>query len=204
MKNIRVPIRLLIFEDMDDQREFIVRLVEMSNPDIEIDAASSKEQAFSFLENKKLTPYHVVVTDMRQLGDPDGGRTIEKEAGMSIITKARDISQWTEIIVITAYGNLHNVYDSIERGASQYISKEMNNYENILVKTINNRGKIAYTCECYEDIMGKNADILKIIRILRKLIDDSDDPNRTAKDNTVMQKIKNKILKIMELATHNR
>lgn len=61
-------------------------------------------------------PFDIVVTDMN-MGDPNSGvRILEGAVG-------RDV--FTEVIVLTAYGNVANAVETMKRGAFDYVEKNL-------------------------------------------------------------------------------
>ena len=106
--------RLLVVDDDDAARTSLHSLVLAALPDAEIDLAADAPEGVTQIQRHP--PYHVVVTDMRM---PEG---LE---GLSVVAAAREKDPTTEIIVLTAYGEMDNVYQALKLGANQYIDKNL-------------------------------------------------------------------------------
>ncbi|MER3466452.1 MAG: hypothetical protein C4340_04815, partial [Armatimonadota bacterium] len=73
-------------------------------------------------------PYDVIVTDM-SMEDPD--------AGVRILRAAFERDPFSEVIVMTAYGNVKNAVECMKRGAYDYIEKnipDVDVYEILTIK----------------------------------------------------------------------
>src|SRR5919202_3702454 len=98
--------RLLLADDDDAARTSLNSLVRAALPDAEIDQATNAPDATALVQRNP--PYHVVVTDMRM---PEGAE------GLTVVAAAREKDPTTEIIVLTAYGDMTNVYQALRLGA---------------------------------------------------------------------------------------
>jgi YesN/AraC family two-component response regulator len=106
--------RLLLADDDDAARTSLHSLVRAALPEAEIDQAANAPDATALIQRNP--PYHVVVTDMRM---PEGTE------GLTVVAAAREKEATTEIIVLTAYGDMGNVYQALRLGANQYIDKNL-------------------------------------------------------------------------------
>src|SRR5690349_23364468 len=97
--------RLLVIDDEDEVREAVSR--RMRREGYEVEQASCLQAALDAIHSANPS-FDLVLTDM-VMDQPDSGvRTLE--AALS-----RDI--FTEVIVLTAYGNVSNAVDCMRRGA---------------------------------------------------------------------------------------
>jgi YesN/AraC family two-component response regulator len=109
-----MPYRLLLADDDDAARTSLHSLIRAALPQAEIDQASNAPDATALIQRH--APYHVVVTDMRM---PEGTE------GLTVVVAAREKDPTTEVIVLTAYGDMGNVYQALRLGANQYIDKNL-------------------------------------------------------------------------------
>jgi DNA-binding NtrC family response regulator len=105
--------RILIVDDEQEVRDTLTRRLEREGHAVE-SAASQEEGATKIREAPR--PYDVVLTDML-MEDADSGIAILREA------MARDL--FTEVIVLTAYGNVANAVECMKRGAFDYVEKNI-------------------------------------------------------------------------------
>jgi DNA-binding NtrC family response regulator len=106
-------VRILVIDDEEDVRSAIERRLRREGYHVE--QAGSQEEGIAAI-NAAEPPYDLVVTDM-VMEDPESGvKTLEAALG-------RDI--FSEVIVLTAYGNVANAVECIRRGAFDYIEKNI-------------------------------------------------------------------------------
>lgn len=106
-------IRVLVVDDEDEVRAALARRLERDG--YAVTMAGSEVEGLAALKATE-HPYDVVITDMN-MGDPNSGLHILEGA------VARDV--FTEVIVLTAYGNVSNAVECMKRGAYDYIEKNM-------------------------------------------------------------------------------
>lgn len=104
---------ILIVDDEADIRRTLARRLEREG--YQVDTAASQQEGVNAIREAP-QPYDVVVTDML-MEDADSGLVILKEA------MARDL--FTEVIVLTAYGNVANAVECMRRGAFDYVEKNI-------------------------------------------------------------------------------
>jgi len=105
--------RILVVDDEDEVRLAVQR--RLAREGFEVDQAGSQEEAIGTILQAD-PPYDLIVTDM-VMEEPDSGvRTLE--AALS-----RDI--FSEVIVLTAYGNVRNAVECMRRGAYDYVEKNI-------------------------------------------------------------------------------
>lgn len=123
---------LLIADDDELYRNQLVQELEDAIPGISITGVATAEEAIQALNDGQR--FHLVLTDMRM---PSG------QEGLQVVEAAADTQPWAEIIVLTAYGDLSNVCEAIERGAGQYIDKNATDFNSILAAMIRRRLPLA-------------------------------------------------------------
>lgn len=105
--------RLLIVDDEQEVREAVQRRLEREG--YQVSAAPSESEGLLRLQDSE-SVYDIVITDM-SMEDPASGIRILEGA------VARDV--FTEVIVLTAYGNVANAVECMKRGAFDYVEKNM-------------------------------------------------------------------------------
>lgn len=105
--------RILVVDDEDEVRASLARRLEREGYTVGV-AGSEAEGLTALKESAK--PYDIVITDMR-MGDTDSGVRILEGA------VSRDV--FTEVIVLTAYGNVANAVECMKRGAFDYVEKNL-------------------------------------------------------------------------------
>ena len=105
--------RILVVDDEEEVRAALARRLEREGFNTVV-AGSEAEGLAAMKEAEK--PFDVVITDMN-MGDPNSGvRILEGAVG-------RDV--FTEVIVLTAYGNVANAVECMKRGAFDYVEKNL-------------------------------------------------------------------------------
>jgi two-component system nitrogen regulation response regulator NtrX len=122
-----MPYRLLVVDDDDAARTSLHSLVLATLPETEIDVAANAAEGITQIQRH--SPYHVVLSDMRM---PEGTE------GLQVVSAAREKDVTTEIIVLTAYGDMENVYQALKLGANQYIDKNLPDTVNTQITAIEN------------------------------------------------------------------
>jgi DNA-binding NtrC family response regulator len=105
--------KILVVDDEEEVRAAVAR--RLSRDGMRVDMATSEAEAIGKLQAADPT-YDVVLTDM-VMEDPDAGVNVLKAAA------AEDI--FTEVIVLTAYGNVANAVECMKRGAFDYVEKNI-------------------------------------------------------------------------------
>ena len=105
--------RILVIDDEDEVRAALARRLEREG--YTVAQAGSEAEGLAALKEAE-APFDIVVTDMN-MGDPDSGvRILEGAVG-------RDV--FTEVVVLTAYGNVANAVECMKRGAFDYVEKNL-------------------------------------------------------------------------------
>lgn len=105
--------RVLVVDDEEEVRLALARRMEREGYTVAV--AGSEAEGLTALKQAE-QPFDIVITDMN-MGDPNSGiRILEGSV-------ARDV--FTEVIVLTAYGNVANAVESMKRGAFDYVEKNL-------------------------------------------------------------------------------
>jgi len=102
---------VLVIDDEDGVRSGVARRLERQGYLVEV--ASGAEEGVSLIGSSP-EAFDVVVTDM-SMEDP--------ESGLKVLNAAFARDLFTEVIVMTAYGNVGNAVECMRRGAFDYIEK---------------------------------------------------------------------------------
>jgi DNA-binding NtrC family response regulator len=105
--------RILIVDDEVEVREAVRRRLERAG--FKAETAANEEQGVELIQNSE-PAFDIVITDMSMEG-AESGITILKQA------VARDV--FSEVIVLTAYGNVANAVECMKHGAFDYVEKNM-------------------------------------------------------------------------------
>lgn len=105
--------QILVIDDEEEVRDAVSRRLKREG--YHVDQAGSQAEGIAKI-NEVERPYDLILTDM-VMEDPESGvKTLE--AALS-----RDI--FSEVIVLTAYGNVGNAVESMRRGAFDYLEKNI-------------------------------------------------------------------------------
>ena len=105
--------RILVIDDEEEVRAALTRRLEREGYAVE-QAGSEAEGLAALKEAEK--PFDIVVTDMSMVDTNSGVRILEGAV-------SRDV--FTEVIVLTAYGNVANAVECMKRGAFDYVEKNL-------------------------------------------------------------------------------
>jgi DNA-binding NtrC family response regulator len=105
--------RILVVDDEDGVRASLAR--RLGREGYEVATAASEGEGLMAIREAE-PPFDVVVTDMSMADANSGVRILEGAV-------ARDV--FTEVIVLTAYGNVANAVECMKRGAFDYVEKNL-------------------------------------------------------------------------------
>lgn len=103
--------KILVVDDESEVRSAIQRRLQREG--LTVDTAAGVAEAMEQIKAVE-PPYDIVLTDM-VMEDPEGGLKVLKAA------LAQDV--FTEVIVLTAYGNVANAVECMKHGAFDYVQK---------------------------------------------------------------------------------
>lgn len=105
--------RVLVVDDEDEVRAAIKRRLERD--EYEVATAGGAGEAEEAI--RRASPsFDVVVTDMSME---------EADSGLAVLRESVAHDLFTEVIVLTAYGNVANAVESMRRGAYDYLEKNV-------------------------------------------------------------------------------
>ena len=117
--------KILVVDDEDDVRLSIERRLKREGHEVSI--AASQAEASAAIEGAE-TSFDIVLTDML-MESPSSGVEVLKAA------LAKDV--FTEVVILTAYGNVANAVECMKMGAFDYVEKNIPGvdvYELICIK----------------------------------------------------------------------
>ncbi len=109
--------KLLVVDDQRNMRTTLAMMLRGAGHDV--DEAESGEVA---VERVSAEAYDLVLTDLK-MGGIDG---------LDVLRSAKEISQLTEVIVMTAYGTIESAVEAMRLGACDYIQKPFTEQELLL------------------------------------------------------------------------
>jgi DNA-binding NtrC family response regulator len=105
--------RVLIVDDEESVRAAIERRLRRDG--LNVHTAEGESDAVEKITGAE-KPYDVVMTDM-VMENPD--------SGLNVLKTAMEADIFTEVIILTAYGNIANAVESMKRGAFDYVEKNL-------------------------------------------------------------------------------
>jgi two-component system, NtrC family, response regulator HydG len=156
--------KLLVVDDQRNMRTTLVMMLRGSGYDV--DEAEHGEAA---VERLQAEVYDLVLTDLK-MGTTDG---------LAVLRAAKELSQLTEVIVMTAYGTIESAVEAMRFGAQDYIQKPFTEQELLLkVQKAVEQRRIAGEMSVmaaefrerykFENIIGRSAAIRDVLaRIVR-------------------------------------
>ncbi|MFQ3549020.1 MAG: response regulator [Armatimonadota bacterium] len=106
-------LKVLVIDDEEMVRNAIKRRLERDN--YSVNTADSQATGIEEIEKAEI-PYDIVITDM----------VMEKQnSGLEVLQAALARDVFTEVIVLTAYGNVSNAVECMKRGAFDYVEKNI-------------------------------------------------------------------------------
>ena len=117
--------RILVVDDEEDVRSALKRRLEREGYQVSdaADSVSAKE-----VIEAQIPSFDLVISDMSME---------EADSGLNVLQHALANDIFTEVIVLTAYGNVANAVESMRRGAFDYLEKNVPGvdvYELLMIK----------------------------------------------------------------------
>jgi DNA-binding NtrC family response regulator len=159
----------LVAEDDLDFRELLVGVFQ--DADHEVDEASDGSQAMEKIRSRK---YDLVLTDVK----------LPVKDGMEVLRETKFLSPDTEVVMMTAYGNVDTAATAMKLGASDFLQKPFSipELEMRVEKVLRHSSlakEVAYLRHTQEviyrldDIVGNSAGIRKVLDRVRVLANGS-------------------------------
>ncbi|MGD1007173.1 MAG: sigma-54 dependent transcriptional regulator [Ignavibacteriaceae bacterium] len=158
---------ILIIDDEEELRRLLSKLLSLEG--FRIFEAADAKSACDMLNKEE---FHVVITDVKL---PDA-------SGIDLISKIKEYNPLSEIIVLTAYGTIHDGVRAIKEGAFDYIIKgdDDNKIISITEKAME-KARMGYRIEQlekkvekrfnFDNITGNSRLLLDAIEVAKKVAD---------------------------------
>jgi two-component system response regulator HydG len=154
---------------VDDERDHADGIVEaLGKLSVKAMAVYTGEDAIEVLRSRRVD---VVVTDLKLEGKADG---------LTVLGEARRHSQFTQVILITAYGTIDNCKDAMRQGAFDYLVKPLDiDQLRALVEQASRKAAAGYGRRAQDDrdqdafifegIQGNSAAMQGVVEIIRRV-----------------------------------
>jgi DNA-binding NtrC family response regulator len=100
--------KILVVDDEEGARELFNTI--LTDEGYEITLANNGEEALSLFKN---TPFNLVITDIK----------MPVMDGLQLLQEIRKIGSKTDVIMVTAYGEVESYLKAMSLGAAEYINK---------------------------------------------------------------------------------
>ncbi|MBM3237861.1 sigma-54-dependent Fis family transcriptional regulator [Candidatus Poribacteria bacterium] len=113
--------KILIADDNKDTcRDIEIVLAMESDLQVSIDFAYNRDEAIARLEASQHTPYDLAILDLWM---PDASGVVDKEGGLKILERCKQLNPSPEVIIITGYSSSDTALRSMGLGAMDYIPR---------------------------------------------------------------------------------
>jgi two-component system response regulator (stage 0 sporulation protein F) len=100
--------KILVVDDEEDARDLFNTI--LTDEGYAVSLANGGEQALSLFNNN---PYNLVITDIKMPGMD----------GLQLLQEIRKTGSKTDVIMVTAYGEVESYLKAMSLGAAEYINK---------------------------------------------------------------------------------
>ena len=100
--------KILVVDDEEGARELFSTI--LADEGYEVTLANNGEEALALFKN---TPFNLVITDMK----------MPVMDGLQLLQEIRKIDSKTNVIMVTAYGEVESYLKAMRLGAAEYINK---------------------------------------------------------------------------------
>ena len=159
--------RILIIDDEEKLRKLIARIIGLEHEALEISEAASVKEAVRLLSSEE---FDVIISDVKL---PDGN-------GVDLVKVIKGRQPFSEVILLTAYGNIEDSVKAIQSGAFDYITKGDDSKKIIpllykalekvaLAKRVLQLEKQLGARLSFDKIIGKSGQISGVIELAKKV-----------------------------------
>ncbi|MEI6347133.1 MAG: sigma-54 dependent transcriptional regulator [Bacteroidota bacterium] len=157
--------KVLIIDDEDKIRSLLSRIIELEGFDVH-QASTCK----AGLKKIEIINFDVVLCDVKL---PDGN-------GVDLVKEIKSLNSTTEVILLTAYGNIPDGVQAIKNGAFDYITKGNDNNKIIpllnramdkihLTQRVNLLEKQVEDRYSFKSVFGKSKAIITVVELAKKV-----------------------------------
>ena len=157
--------KILIIDDEDKLRSLLARIIRAEG--FAVEEAADAKAGLQFLERQS---FEVILCDVKL---PDAN-------GVELVKKLKEAAPATEVILLTAYGNIPDGVRAIQHGAFDYITKGNDNdrilplihraiEKNRLRQRVENLEKRVGEKYSFDTILGQSTALRRVIELARKV-----------------------------------
>ncbi len=158
--------KVLIIEDEELLRKSLKRFLEKCGH--QVVAVARGEEGLKVFET---TPFDLCLLDLK----------LPKLSGIQVLERMREISEYTQVVIITAYGTTETAVKAMKLGAADYLQKPLNLDElrltiERLLSITRLKDELAYRREAevsesqFANIIGRSPEMKKVFEQMRKVI----------------------------------
>ncbi|WP_156308554.1 sigma-54-dependent transcriptional regulator [Sphingobacterium endophyticum] len=159
--------KILLIDDEEKLRQLLARIIQFEWQDLEIYHASTLKSGFQILKSKSID---IILCDVKL---PDGN-------GVEAVLEIKKIQPFSEVILMTAYGQISDGVQAMKNGAFDYITKGDDNnkiipllnkaFEKVdLVQRLQNLERAIGKKYSFDQIIGKSKELLKVIDLGKRV-----------------------------------
>ena len=167
---------LIADDDKDTCRDIEMILAMETDLQVSIDFAYNRDEAIARLDANQHAPYDLAILDLWM---PDISGVVDKEGGLKILERCKQLNPSPEVIIITGYSSSDTALRSMGLGAMDYISRPIN-YD-VLVAQVKQALQISELEREGKNIIDDDFDEYEIIGASKSMIEVMKQVGRIAK-----------------------
>ncbi len=159
--------KLLIIDDEDKLRQLLARIIQLEWENLAISQASDLKSALQLLKQKE---FDVIICDVKL---PDGN-------GVDFVLKLKELQPFSEVLLMTAFGQIADGVQAIKNGAYDYITKGDDNHKIIpllhkafekaaLTKRVSSLEKQMNKQYSFDQVIGQSSILLEAMNLAKKV-----------------------------------
>ncbi len=150
---------ILVVDDEKNMRRSLS--IAMSDWGHEVDEAESGERA---VEMVKKEVYDIVITDL----------VMEKMDGIMVLKKVKELSPYSEVILMSAYGTISKAVEAMRQGAYDFVVKPFSmDHLEVLIKKLQNQMELKKTVKTLKSVLADRYpfnDIVAVSKSMREVL----------------------------------
>lgn len=159
--------KLLIIDDEEKLRQLLARIIQLEWENLAISQASDLKSALQLLKQKE---FDVIICDVKL---PDGN-------GVDFVLKLKELQPFSEVLLMTAFGQIADGVQAIKNGAYDYITKGDDNHKIIpllhkafekaaLTKRVSSLEKQMNKQYSFDQVIGQSSILLEAMNLAKKV-----------------------------------
>jgi len=169
---------LIADDDKNTCRDIEMVLAMEDDLQVSIDFAYNRDEAIARLDATQNAPYDVAILDLWM---PDASGVVDKEGGLKVLERCKQLNPSPEVIIITGYSSSDTALRSMGLGAMDYIPRPID-YD-VLVPQVKQALQISELEKESENIVDDDFDEYEIIGASKAMIEVMKQVGRIAKTN---------------------